>query len=80
MPETSIEALCSSLLYLLSRQAQSPETRLQRSISDHFHWISTHPNIRIFPVLEQTAARLAANWESHQSQNLTLIQTSIKHH
>ncbi len=62
MPKTSIETLCSSLLYLLSCQAQKPDAKLQRSICDHFYWISTHPHIQTYPILEQTTTRLLSNW------------------
>ena len=67
--EVPIETLCCTLFYLLSRQAQYPEQKLQDVIRDHFLRIALHQDVAYFPQLLKTCRRLATHWQQPGDNN-----------
>jgi hypothetical protein len=67
-PHPSLEIVCSSLLYLLSRYARSPERRLEAAIRDHLRLLSEQADEHRCEVLRQTSERLFAHWSGHGMQ------------
>jgi hypothetical protein len=49
--------------YVLSRQAQNPESHLPPAIRDHMQRIARHPGTESLPVLRSIAGRLARYWD-----------------
>ena len=62
--QPDIEQLVCALMFLLNRQAHSPESSLARHICEHLSWLLEHPDTRRLPVLQKTCKRLLLHWQA----------------
>ncbi len=61
--EPDIEQLLCALMFLLTRQACSPELSLAPMIREHLAWLMDHPDTRHQPILRKTCRRLLLHWQ-----------------
>ena len=59
MPE--LETLLASILYLMTRQSQSPKAGLEQAIFDHLQMLSNHPDCNS-EVLKNAGERVSLCW------------------
>ena len=56
-----VDTLVATLLYLMSRYARAPGSRLEQVIAQHLEYVSSHPDCQS-GVLRQTTERLRQHW------------------
>lgn len=74
--QASLEQLCSALIYLLSRQATSPQDHLPALIREHLEWLAGHPDAALLPALANTCERLTRQWPDHDGRRAPALATS----
>lgn len=67
----SFEALCSTLFYLLSRYARTPQDELRPMIRDHLQRLARHPESDQLRILRKTCERLALHWDGKSGDATT---------
>ncbi len=59
----SFDTRYCALIYLMSRQAMTPQSHLPAMIADHLNRIAGHQDIERHPLLRDACRRLAPFWD-----------------
>ena len=73
-----VDALISSVLYLMSRYARERDIQLIGLVEEHLVWLSEHPDTAKYPALQRTSRRLSISWRSMAFENPRDL-TTVKH-